>query len=200
MNQNTNEWNLFRSLQDAERYIILKTAPEHLILCLNRFEYDKKGNTFRKVFTKLNYPKVLNVNINPFQNLRNNSILIKYCLVLIIVHTGYTLHGGHYYIYARESKPLLSKIKNDEQEDYFPNDEWFLFNDDIVQMSSYEAMMENCAQYTSATPYILFYKRIDKQRIEEMENMKKIHIHESLIQQIHKDNLSYEQELGKRSI
>ncbi|CAF3472259.1 unnamed protein product [Rotaria sp. Silwood1] len=188
-----------RSLQDAERYTILKTAPEYLILSLNRFEYDKKTNTFRKVFTKINYPKVLNVNINPSQNSRNNSILTKYCLVLIIVHTGYTLHGGHYYVYAREIKPLLTKLNNNDQEDYFSNDEWFLLNDDIVQMSSYEAMIENCAQYTSATPYILFYKRIDKQCIEEIEITKQIHIHESLIEQIHEDNLIYERELGKQS-
>ncbi|CAF1149694.1 unnamed protein product [Rotaria sordida] len=189
-----------RSLQNAERYIILQTAPEYLILSLNRFEYDKKTNTFRKIFTKINYPKILNVNINPLENLRNNSILIKYCLILIIVHTGYTLHGGHYYVYAREIKqPLLSKINNHEQEDYFSNDEWFLLNDDLVQISSYEAMIENCAQYTSATPYILFYKRIDKQRIEEMEQTKQIHIHESLIEQIHEDNIIYEQELEKQS-
>jgi uncharacterized UBP type Zn finger protein len=93
-----------RSLQNAERHIILRTAPEYLILSLNRFEYDKTTNIFRKIFTKINYPKVLHVSIYPSRNL----ILTKYCLVLVIVHTGYTLHDGHYYVYARELKPSLS--------------------------------------------------------------------------------------------
>ncbi|CAF3230153.1 unnamed protein product [Rotaria socialis] len=188
-----------RSLQNAERYTILQTAPEYLILSLNRFEYDKKTNIFRKVFTKINYPKVLNVPINRSPKSRNHSISIKYCLVLIIVHTGYTLHGGHYYVYAREIKPLLSKVNNHDQEDYFSNDEWFLLNDDQVQMSSYEAMIENCAQYTSATPYILVYKRIDKQRLEEMDKIKHVHVHESLTQQIHADNMTYACESEKQS-
>ncbi len=184
-------------MQDAERYIILQTAPEYLILSLNRFEYDKNTNIFRKIFTKMNYPKVLNVPIYPSENSRNNPILIKYCLVLIIVHTGYTLHGGHYYVYAREIKSSLSNININEQEDYFSNDEWFLLNDDLVTLSSYEAMIENCAQYSSATPYILFYKRIDEQRIEEIERTKQIHVHESLMKQIHEDNMIYEREQGK---
>jgi hypothetical protein len=147
----------------------------------------------------MNYPKVLNVHVYPSQNSRNNPILTKYCLVLVIVHTGYTLHGGHYYVYAREIKPSLSKTNTDEQEDYFSNDEWFLLNDDLVTLSSYEAMIENCAQYTSATPYVLIYKRIDEQRIEEMERTKQIHVHESLIHQIHEDNMIYEREQEKQS-
>ncbi|CAF1248353.1 unnamed protein product [Adineta steineri] len=178
-----------QSLQNAERYTILQTAPEYLILSLNRFEYDKQTNIFRKVFTKITYPKILNVHVYPS---RNNSILTKYCLVLIIVHTGYTLHGGHYYVYAREMK--ASKINMNKQED---NDEWFLLNDDLVTLSSYEAMIENCAQYTSATPYVLFYKRIDEQQIEETEKIKQISIHESLIKQIHEDNMMYERESEK---
>lgn len=146
----------------------------------------------------MNYPKVLNVHIYPTENSRTNPILTKYCLVLVIVHTGYTLHGGHYYVYAREIKPTsVSKINANEQEDYFSNDEWFLLNDDHVTLSSYEAMIENCAQYSSATPYVLFYKRIDEQRIEEIERTKQIHIHESLIEQIQEDNLIYEREQGK---
>ncbi len=115
----------------------------------------------------------------------------------MIVHTGYTLHGGHYYVYAREVKPSLSKINIDEQEDYFSDDQWFLLNDDLVTLSSYEAMIENCAQYTSATPYILFYKRIDEQRMEEMEKTKQIHIQQSLLGQIHEDNMIYEREQKK---
>jgi ubiquitin C-terminal hydrolase len=146
----------------------------------------------------MNYPKVLNVHIYPTENSRTNPILTKYCLVLVIVHTGYTLHGGHYYVYAREIKRAsVSKTNANEQEDYFSNDEWFLLNDDHVTLSSYEAMIENCAQYSSATPYVLFYKRIDEQRIEEIERTKQIHIHESLIEQIQEDNLIYEHEQGK---
>jgi len=142
----------------------------------------------------MNYPKVLNVHVYPS---RNHSIVTKYCLVLIIVHTGYTLHGGHYYVYAREIKSTVSERHIDQQEDYFSNDEWFLLNDDLVTLSSYEAMIENCAQYTSATPYVLFYKRIDEQRIEQMESTKQMHVHESLIEQVQEDNMIYEREEGK---
>ena len=102
----------------------------------------------------MNYPKILNVPIYPLKTSRNNSILIKYSLILIIVHTGYTLHSGHYYVYAREIKSISSKINLNEQDDYFSNDEWFLLNDDLVTLSSYEAIIENCAQiYISNTLY-----------------------------------------------
>ena len=175
---------LIRSLQNAERSIILQRAPEYLILSLNRFEYDKQTNMFRKVFTKMNYPKLLNVHVYPSGAI---PLLTKYNLLLIIVHTGYTLHGGHYYVYARDIKSSISKSK--EQ-----NDEWFLLNDDLVTSSSYEAMMENCAQYTSATPYVLFYKRIGQQQIEETPQ---IHVRESLIRQMREDDSNYEREFEK---
>jgi len=159
---------------------------------LNRFEYDKTTNIFRKIFTKITYPKRLHVPIYPTRNSQTQSILIHYCLVLVIVHTGYTLHSGHYYVYARE---IQSSTNNrTSHDDDFLNDEWFLLNDDFVQLSSYESMIENCAQYTSATPYILFYKRIDQQRIDEMEKNKDIHVHESLIRKIQEENLNCERE------
>ena len=165
-------------MQDADRHIVLQTAPAYLILCLNRFEYDKETNVFRKVFTKMNYPKMLNVRIH--------SVITKYCLVLVIVHTGYTLHGGHYYVYARETKASVSKATSEE---CFGNDEWFLMNDDLVTLSSYEALIENCAQYTSATPYVLFYKRM-----EDMERSKEIRVHDSLVDRINEDNRMYRAE------
>ncbi|UJR22109.1 hypothetical protein I4U23_025174 [Adineta vaga] len=173
-----------RSLQNAERLTILQTAPKYLILSLNRFEYDRQSNVFRKVFTKLNYPRLLNVHVYPSGNV---SILTKYCLILLIIHTGYTLHGGHYYVYARDMKSFT--IECVEQ-----NGEWFLLNDDLVTSSSYEAMMDNCAQYTSATPYVLFYQRIDSQQTEDS---RQIHIRQSLIEQISEDNINYERELDK---
>ncbi len=87
------------------------------------------------------------------------------------------------------------KLSNfNESEDYFSDDQWFLLNDELVTQSSYEAMIENCAQYTSATPYILFYKRIDEQRMEEIEQ---IHIREDLLEQIYQDNVKYEREQEK---
>lgn len=141
----------------------------------------------------MNYPKILNVHIYPTENSRINPILTKYYLILIIVHTGYTLHGGHYYVYARDIKSS-SKMNLHDQEDYFSNDEWFLLNDEHVTLSSYEAMIENCAQYSSATPYILFYKRIDEQRMKEIEKIQQIHVHENLLKQIQEDNLIYERE------
>ena len=186
-----------RSLQDAERSTILQTAPEYLILSLNRFDYDKRTNIFRKVFTKMNYPKVLNVHVHPSQHARHRPVLTKYCLVLVIVHTGYTLHGGHYYVYAREVKPLLTPVNPDDADDYFSNDEWFLLNDDLVVLSSYEALIENCAQYTSATPYVLIYKRVDQQRIEAMKQASPLRVHDSLIEQIDEDNRIYRREQEK---
>lgn len=160
-----------RSLQNAERLIVLRTAPEYLILSLNRFEYDKHTNVFRKVFTRMNYPRILSVHVSPPSAPRSTA---KYSLVLIIVHTGYTLHGGHYYVYARDMRS---------------DDEWFLFNDDIVTASSYEAIMDNCAQYSSATPYVVFYQRVDSRRTEAT-----IRVRESLVQQVQEDNSNYERE------
>ena len=173
-----------RSLQDAERYTIIQTAPEYLILSLNRFEYDKHMNVFRKVFTKINYPKVLNVNIVTRDHFSHESSPIKYCLIAVIVHTGYTLHGGHYYVYGREVKPVPLRNFADHCVDYFTDDEWSLLNDDVVTESSYKALMDNCAQYSSATPYLLFYQRVDKGRIDAMKHVAPIVIDPSLVEKI----------------
>lgn len=183
-------FNFPRSLQDAERYTIIQTSPEYLILSLNRFEYDKRTNVFRKVFTKIIYPKILNINVHSMEDDENQVHQVKYCLVLVIVHTGYTLHGGHYYVYGREVKPLPANIDNDNCEDYFLNDEWFLINDDLVTESSYQALVDNCSQYTAATPYILFYQRIDQDRLAIMRQSPSLNVHQTVSNQVDKINLN----------
>ena len=48
---------------DAIKYLSFVNLPKILIVQLNRFEYDFKSDTRRKLFDKVTFPQILNMNI-----------------------------------------------------------------------------------------------------------------------------------------
>ena len=48
---------------DAIKYLSFENLPKILIVQLNRFEYDFKSDTRRKLFDKVTFPQILNMNI-----------------------------------------------------------------------------------------------------------------------------------------
>ena len=85
------------SLQDATKSMKILEGPDYLMTTLMRFHYDRQQNRKSKIFTDIDYE--LEVKLPIFgQELREE----LYSLYAIVVHSGYSSDGGHYYTYARE--------------------------------------------------------------------------------------------------
>ncbi len=86
-----------------------------------------------------------------------------YGLSAVIVHSGLSLDGGHYYCYARHNIPVQGTENHDKQlagTDFF-QDKWYLFNDSRVSYSSYDSFSNVTKRFAKDTAYVLVYTKID---------------------------------------
>lgn len=89
--------------------------------------------------TKLMHTMIYNQTVT-LPTVRSQAEHSSYQLYATVIHSGTTLDSGHYYTLAKD------------------DDEWFLYNDDVVSASKAADIntLTNCC-----TPYILFYRRDD---------------------------------------
>ncbi|KAJ2954428.1 hypothetical protein O0L34_g2697 [Tuta absoluta] len=122
-------------LRDAERSVLIETAPKYLILVLKNFKFEPK----LQVQTKLMHSMYHNHTVT-LPTVRSQADHCNYTLYAAVIHAGTTLDSGHYYTFAKD------------------NDQWHLYNDDQVT----EAKDTDLNHLNnSSTPYILFYRRTD---------------------------------------
>ena len=114
--------------RDAEKKVLLTSAPAHLNITLLRFKYDRATNRRAKVFTGVDYPHTLLLPVGDAE--------VSYSLFSVVVHSGYSSDGGHYYTWARNSETGA----------------WSLLNDSLVTEQSW-------AQFAQMTRFI-FVKQI----------------------------------------
>ncbi len=95
------------SLQKATKNIYFTrgengTVPDHLIFTLNRFIYKTSASGVIenvKIMEQLEYPNEICVDTRS-----NDEVIVeKYELISIIVHSGSSIHHGHYYSYIKNS-------------------------------------------------------------------------------------------------
>lgn len=129
---------------NGERFVNILTAPKILLLTIKYFKYDKKSTSRGKLMEKI----ILNDTID--LHIENNSSL-KYSLYAMVVHSGYSLDGGHYYTFGKDC------------------DNWLKFNDSYVIRTSLDEI-ENLN--VPNTPYILFYK-LTSSTLESNESLNK---------------------------
>ena len=67
-----------------------------------------------------------------------------YSMVAMCVHSGSSLHYGHYYSYVTYQA------------------EWLLANDSQLSETTFESLMANLNLFKDDTPYVLFYKRVNE--------------------------------------
>lgn len=70
-----------------------------------------------------------------------------YSLYAIVVHSGYSSDGGHYYTYARQPS------QNSEEN-------WYIFNDSKVSFSSFQSFKSVSKRFPRDTAYLLFYQKV----------------------------------------
>lgn len=95
------------ALSNAERSLQVTQTPRHLILTLKHFRYDPKSQQRAKLFQRVRYDPVIELNSS------------RYNLCAAVVHSGPSVDSGHYYTFARDN---LST--------------WYKFNDSWVSRSS----------------------------------------------------------------
>ncbi len=94
------------SLQKATKNIYFtrgesQSAPDHLIFTLNRFIYKTSSTGVIenvKIMDQLEYPSEISIDT---WSANKELIVEKYELISIIVHSGSSIHHGHYYSYIK---------------------------------------------------------------------------------------------------
>ena len=151
------------SLQDAVKTMKIFEAPKFLTTTLMRFHYDRTQNRKTKVFTDIQYE--LDLRLPVFPNVdENNSVDQLYSLYAIVVHSGYSSDGGHYYTYAREPMTSMEASSEADLETYNKESSWYVFNDSHVSLSSFESFKNVFRRFPRDTAYVLFYQKINLQQ------------------------------------
>lgn len=167
------------SLQKATKKISIKrddSVPEFLTLTLNRFIY-KQGTDGQiqnvKIMDQLEYPDEISVET---WSLDGQCTVERYQLTSIVVHSGSSIHHGHYYSYAKHT-------------------DWYLANDSQITLRTYESLALDLNLFKNDTPYVLFYQRSGS-TLSPLE----LNIDKKLVELIEQDNRLFEFEERTRKI
>jgi len=122
--------------RDAVKRVAVTSPPHHLNITLLRFKYDRETNRRAKVFTPVEYPHTLHLPVADAQ--------VEYHLYSVVVHSGYSSDGGHYYTWARAAD----------------SGSWLVLNDSLVTEVSGEQFAQMARKTSSRdTAYLLLYER-----------------------------------------
>ncbi|XP_062222983.1 ubiquitin carboxyl-terminal hydrolase 4-like isoform X2 [Phragmites australis] len=129
------------SLQEAEKRMKIKKAPQILVIHLKRFKFIEQLNRHKKLSYRVVYPLELKLSSI------SDDADCEYSLFAVVVHLGSGPNQGHY----------VAKIKS--------HDHWLSFDDDSVEMiqeSTLQTFYGSSREYSSNTDhgYILFYERL----------------------------------------
>lgn len=129
MSELINNWesNIYKKHRPAKKQIFFNKTPKYLSIHFKIFEYDR--NSFKKISKHINFEKNIDISAYCSKNTTNKT---KYELFGVIVHQG-SYQFGHY----------VAFILN--------NNKWFMYNDEIINESSFENVK-------SQSVYMLFYR------------------------------------------
>jgi len=80
-------------------------------------------------------------------------------MVAMVVHSGSSLHYGHYYSYVTYDEENKNRA------------EWLLANDSQLSETTFESLMANLNLFKDDTPYVLFYKRVNEKETNNTNKM-----------------------------
>jgi len=166
--ENQYQCNHCNMLRDAVKTTRLSAAPEYLNITLLRFKFDITTMRRAKVFTTIDYPQELTLPVTGGD--------VVYRLYSVVVHSGYSSDGGHYYTWARPDCRAST---------------WLVLNDSRVTETSWAQFIQQSTKLSRDTAYLLFYQRVGGTEGEEavpprqkmdrviMDNMKYLRERES---------------------
>lgn len=104
----------------------------------------------------------------------------KYGLLAIVVHSGSSLHYGHYFTYMRNETRETS--------------DWYLANDSHLSQISFESLISKPSTFKDDTPYIVFYERIKEETVAP-----EFKVNANLLNLIEQDNRVFDLEKQEES-
>eukprot|EP00090_Calanus_glacialis_P013279 TRINITY_DN21915_c0_g1_i1.p1 TRINITY_DN21915_c0_g1~~TRINITY_DN21915_c0_g1_i1.p1 ORF type:complete len:657 (-),score=229.25 TRINITY_DN21915_c0_g1_i1:81-2051(-) len=152
-------------LRDAVKTTRLSAAPEYLNITLLRFKYDRSTNRRAKVFTTIDYPQELNLPVKGGD--------VTYQLYSVVVHSGYSSDGGHYYTWAKPDSQATT---------------WLVLNDSQVTEASWAQFKQQTSRLSRDTAYLLFYQRVGVEEEEEVVPSRNV------MDRVISDNMKYARE------
>ena len=79
----------------------------------------------------------------------------EYSLYAVVVHSGYSSDGGHYYTYARD--PDKNQGNEDEGED--EEGSWYMMNDSNVSFATFASFKGLTKRFPRDAAYLLIYRK-----------------------------------------
>ena len=115
-----------------------------------------------------------------------------YKLYAIVVHSGYSSDGGHYFTYAK-----VPKKPEQSQDSETTDDLWYIFNDSKVTYSNFESFLNLSKKFPVDTAYVLFYQKVNKctaSSTEEAFTTSKEPLRKNLKMVVERDNIKFMRE------
>ena len=115
-----------------------------------------------------------------------------YKLYAIVVHSGYSSDGGHYFTYAK-----VPKKPEQSQDSETTDDLWYIFNDSKVTYSNFESFLNLSKKFPVDTAYVLFYQKVNKctaSSTEEAFTTLKEPLRKNLKMVVERDNIKFMRE------
>ena len=98
-----------------------------------------------------------------FNKERNVTEEELYSLYAIVVHSGYSSDGGHYFTYSKVPK---TSEETSESTQVSKNDLWYILNDSKVTYSTFESFINMSKKFPVDTAYVLFYQKVENDQKE----------------------------------
>ncbi|KAH7287676.1 hypothetical protein KP509_32G069000 [Ceratopteris richardii] len=133
------------SLQEAQKRMKIKVAPQILALHLKRFKYIEQLARYKKLSYRVVFPLELKL-CNTADDAPGSEA--EYSLFAVVVHVGTGPNHGHY----------VSLVKS--------HNHWLFFDDEnveIIDESAVQTFFGSTQEYSNSEHgYILFYERLDQ--------------------------------------
>lgn len=126
---------------------------------------------------RIDYPRVIEIDVGMGKEdaSTNHRTCEKYSCIAIVIHSGSSLHYGHYYSY------IHSQVEGSA--------EWLLANDSQMSSTSFDGLMANLDLFKNDTPYVLFYARLKDFDTPEITVSRR-----KLVDLVEQDNRTFEVE------
>ncbi|CAL4075664.1 unnamed protein product, partial [Meganyctiphanes norvegica] len=115
----------------------------------------------------------------------------RYALYGVVVHSGFSSEGGHYYCYGRSSS--LAGLPDSVRGRYQDLGGWYNFNDERVTGTTFANITNLTRTFSRDTAYQLFYKKVSDSvslDVPLVEDFKSLRL--DLREAVEQDNLQYQ--------
>ena len=120
-----------------------------------------------------------------------------YSLYAIVVHSGYSSDGGHYFTYSKVPKNSEDTSDSTEKSN---EDLWYIFNDSKVTYSTFESFINMSKKFPVDTAYVLFYQKLEHDKHESNTPVPSTTTRKDLKMAVERDNIKFMREKERSAL